>query len=91
MKPSCYASKCEGNKITFTVDDVKYTCKHGDEHISVKIRGKHHKVACPYHERFCLLKDNECGEQCNQRGNCVTGKCYCYAGFQGEFCQEKQL
>ena len=35
-------------------------------------------------------KTSDCPEDCHGRGACRGGKCYCFAGWGGNSCTEKQ-
>ena len=84
----CFKAKCnsDGTKILLGVGKRAYLCTLGNDKIYP--RGATGYIQCPNVKEFCQHLLGSCRVDCNLGGRCLPGgKCLCYEGFSGEYCQ----
>ena len=80
---SCHQFECNeaGDTLTIKLTNLDVTCDAADSGTDKTLMGNYAGyITCPDVERFCLYAswgENDCPDNCNDRGICVDKFCNC--------------
>ncbi|EAS04337.2 EGF-like domain protein (macronuclear) [Tetrahymena thermophila SB210] len=84
----CLQNKCISNNTQIQIQFNSETLICSEENqkvVSVQNKGY---IICPSNfEQFCQQNIEQCINNCSQNGLCINGKCECYPGYSGDYCQ----
>eukprot|EP00118_Oscarella_pearsei_P025736 m.308673 g.308673 ORF g.308673 m.308673 type:complete len:807 (+) comp44497_c0_seq1:131-2551(+) len=90
----CYMVKCLDNqKLTVAVAGIDHPCSgSGNETLNIDFTSSTGdkytaQLECPPYAIVCG-QTHGCPSECNHRGSCRDGKCFCRPGFAGTLCDE---
>ncbi|KAL4454218.1 hypothetical protein ABPG74_012175 [Tetrahymena malaccensis] len=84
----CLQNKCVQNntQIQIQFNSEILICSQENQKVnSVQNKGY---IICPSNfQQFCQQNIQQCPNNCSKNGLCINGKCECYSGYSGDFCQ----
>ncbi|KAM0066802.1 putative leishmanolysin [Helianthus debilis subsp. tardiflorus] len=87
----CYQRRCVNNTLEVAVDGIWKVCPEAGG--PIQFPGFNGELICPAYHELCsvdpIVASGQCPNSCNSKGDCVSGTCHCFIGFDGHDCSKR--